>query len=326
MDSRLIWQRPDLRAYQGLYTNAAHNEFLQEWAELGIVGLFLFMTLVGLAFYALLKDMRWVRPAFLPDPRDAGRPAAGLAGAGADELLAATPRRGADLLPAAARRGAGETDAAGGRGLPVTEHGKRPADLTPGRADDDQGDGGWGWRCACRAPLAVALGVLLLAAALAWAAVVPWRPVRAQSEYARAVAAEGIDPKLADAHYQRIIAIDPAMTNARSRYSDWLIKQGRAAEGLAELQEVRRRLNSNELWEREARGLEALGKKEEALKAMGNVLQTAVARAPDERDELPKRPLTPVGISDFKFQIGMHEYRICFFIFVPLISDLEFFI
>ena len=59
MDSRLVWDRPDLRVYQGMYTNAAHNEILQQWAELGIVGLFLFLTLNGLAFYSLLRGIAW---------------------------------------------------------------------------------------------------------------------------------------------------------------------------------------------------------------------------------------------------------------------------
>ena len=44
-------------AYQGRWTNAAHNELLQAWAELGIVGVALLVALLAAAWFALLKDL-----------------------------------------------------------------------------------------------------------------------------------------------------------------------------------------------------------------------------------------------------------------------------
>lgn len=51
--SPLLFSRPDLMAYAGSYTNAAHNEVLQLWAELGIFGLATMVFIVAL-FY---KDL-----------------------------------------------------------------------------------------------------------------------------------------------------------------------------------------------------------------------------------------------------------------------------
>lgn len=267
MDSRLIWDRPDLRIYQGLYTNAAHNEFLQQWSELGLPGLFLFMALLGLAFYALLKDLRWCdRPSFLTRATLAALLLAWLVQAQMNFSLQhpAGALTFYTLLLAAALE---KRSRPAGPDFPSLSMENGPLII---RIDVKSMTQPTAFGAALSLPrwLAAGLGATVLAGALGWAVTQPWRPVRAQNEYARAVNAELISPDMANARYRRVIEIDPDMTNARSHYSDWLIKQGRAAEGLAELKVVRRRLNSNELWEREARGLAALGKTDEARKAM----------------------------------------------------------
>ena len=68
----------------------------------------------------------------------------------------------------------------------------------------------------------------------------------------------------------RALEIDPDLTDARSRYSQFLVERNTpeaAAEALKQLHEVRKRLNSSELWEREAQALWLLGREEEAARA-----------------------------------------------------------
>ena len=90
----------------------------------------------------------------------------------------------------------------------------------------------------------------------------------AQREYREGVLLEKSDLAGAKRHFERALELDPNAQDVRSHYSDWLIERGQAAKGLDELKIVRQRLNSYELWEREARGLRALGRQDEARRAM----------------------------------------------------------
>jgi hypothetical protein len=92
------------------------------------------------------------------------------------------------------------------------------------------------------------------------------RPVRAQREYHRAALARA--PIAAEAHFLNALEIDPHLSDCRSRYSQWLLEQGRAEDCLYQLQIVRERLNSNELWLRQAQALEKLGRKDDAEQAL----------------------------------------------------------
>ncbi len=53
MPSELVMANPELAPYAGSWTNAAHNSLLQTWSELGIVGVFLLVSLAGCAMMAM---------------------------------------------------------------------------------------------------------------------------------------------------------------------------------------------------------------------------------------------------------------------------------
>lgn len=267
MDSRLLWNRPELRLYQGLYTNAAHNELLQTWAELGIVGLFLFLSLIGLAFHSLLRGIQWAdTQSFLIRATLAGLLLAWLVQAQmnfsfqhpAGALTFYTLLFAVALEKKTRSRASSFPSLSLDYGLLVVRVDVQS--MTKPTAV--------GLMFRLPGPLAIGLGVALLAGVLAWGLVVRTRPVRAQREYRLGAEAEKkLDRAAADAHFRQALALDPNAQDVRSHYSDWLIRTGHPQEGLAQLKIVRRRLNSNELWEREARGLAALGLRDQALQA-----------------------------------------------------------
>lgn len=53
-----VRENPELARYAHRWTNAAHNEILQSWAETGIVGLLLLLALVGGALYIAIRRMK----------------------------------------------------------------------------------------------------------------------------------------------------------------------------------------------------------------------------------------------------------------------------
>ncbi|MCX7766448.1 MAG: O-antigen ligase family protein, partial [Candidatus Sumerlaeia bacterium] len=57
--SPLILASPSLAPYAGCYTNAAHNELLQTWAELGILGLTSFLFLIAVFCWQLFQDLKY---------------------------------------------------------------------------------------------------------------------------------------------------------------------------------------------------------------------------------------------------------------------------
>ena len=48
--SPIVMNDPKLARYSSTWTNAAHNDVLQAWAETGIVGVFILVAMVGCAF------------------------------------------------------------------------------------------------------------------------------------------------------------------------------------------------------------------------------------------------------------------------------------
>jgi tetratricopeptide (TPR) repeat protein len=130
-----------------------------------------------------------------------------------------------------------------------------------------------GLACLLPRSLAVAVGIVIILGVAAWAPL-RWRPVLSQREYQLGVEAEqrALNQSAA-AHFRRSIELDPNDTNCQSHYSDWLIGQGRPQEALDQLALVRRRLNSNELWTRQARALTALGRTSESQQAYQTYLK-----------------------------------------------------
>ena len=264
MDSALTWENPELRVYQGVWTNAAHNVFLQAWSELGAVGLFLLLALLGAAFFALLKDLDRARTrGVLTRAAIAGMLAAWIA-QGQVNFVLQTPSGalvfyGILLAVALERRTRPERTPmpplrveTGWAALRVDWHTMRKPNAVGG---------------ALLLPpqVAIPLGALLLAAAVAWA---PMRlaPVRAQREYRRA--REAPTAEMAWPHYRRGLEIDPGLVDLRSNYSQWLVDNGKPDAALKEIAIVRERLASNELYLREAQAQAQLGEVEKARAAM----------------------------------------------------------
>ncbi|MDI6783957.1 MAG: O-antigen ligase family protein, partial [bacterium] len=64
-----VIENPKMRLYAGEYTNAAHNEFLHTWSELGILGVILLLFLIG-SFFFSAKRMLSENSAFRIPPFD----------------------------------------------------------------------------------------------------------------------------------------------------------------------------------------------------------------------------------------------------------------
>lgn len=266
MKSALIVGDPALMKYQGAWTNAAHNIFLQLWSELGIVGLFVFIVAIVLVYHSLLsKISRAPRPEFLVRMTLAGVFTAFLA-QGMMNFVLEHPAGAFTfylLLAAVIAEREGRD-----RNAPM------PPLVLPAGPLLLQID----WQTMRKptalgvsfsiAPwIATLLAFVLLAGSIA---VLPSirRPLLAQNEYAKARSARqaGFAAK-EEEHLVRALEIDPWATGARSRYSEFLVEQNRAEEALEQLALVRRRLNSSELYDRESRALAQLGRIQEAKDA-----------------------------------------------------------
>ncbi|MCE5228203.1 O-antigen ligase family protein [bacterium] len=263
MDSALIWGRPDLMVYQGRWTNAAHNIFMQAWAELGIVGCALLIALIAVMYFVLLHDLdRARRPGLLIRTTLAGLLTAWVV-QGQVNFVLQTPVGAlcffGMLLAILVERA--------GRGDPRLPPLRFETDWLAIRID---------WRTMRRPTavgvaallpnrVAVSIGVLLIICALAFAPSA-LAPVRAQREYRLGTIAS--TPQEAEEHFKRGLEIDPNAQDLRSHYSSWLLDQGRPAESLDEIKIVRQRLNSFELFSREARAYGMLGRNDKANAAM----------------------------------------------------------
>jgi O-antigen ligase len=280
MDSAWAKARPDLAPYQGIYTNAAHNELLQAWAELGVVGLALLLAIFALAYRSLLSEIdRAAAPDFFIRATLAGLLTAWIAQAQMNFAL--QQPTGALCLYAILAATLIESDLRSRRaGMPplVNESGllettlewesmRRPTAIGVALRLPDR----WARRA----------GWTLAAAAAFWMA---WqaRPVIAQREYRRAMEALNTgDGPAALGHFKDALDLDPGAVDIRSRLSDVLINAAhQPAAGLEQLALTRRRLNSSELFLREARAWEQLGQPDKAKLAM-DAYRRRVGAAPN---------------------------------------------
>ena len=120
-------------------------------------------------------------------------------------------------------------------------------------------------------------------------------PVRAQRHYmlAKRHQLTGAAPSV-ESHYVMALDIDPEASDIRSAYSAWLINERHRPEaGLAQLEIVRRRLNSPELYEREAR---ALATARRGREGRGCDAGTLSARVGGARGFGAQRTMTPAGV------------------------------
>ncbi|MBI3737068.1 O-antigen ligase family protein [Candidatus Sumerlaeota bacterium] len=268
MKSALLDGKPGLLVYQGKWTNAAHNIYLQSWGELGIGGLFILLAVVVFAYHSLLSEIRWcARSEFLPRMTLAGMLTAWLA----HGVMNFSLQQPAGALCFYFLMFAIIAEAECRKSSP-----KMPAFVL---------DRGWfrlriDWR-EMKRPLSAGLSFQLSPQTSLYSALIPFacavallpllqRPISAQNEYrkARELERRGSLPEEQERHMKYALGYYPWETGCRSHYSEWLVAHGRPQDALDQLQIVRRRLNSPELWEREARALTQLGKKAEAQKAM----------------------------------------------------------
>lgn len=296
MKSPLLERRADLARYQGQWTNAAHNVFLQTWSELGVIGLGVLLWMLGAAFASLLKGITLARIGeFYIRMTLTAMLAAWLAHAMMNFALQQPSGAitlylllAAVVIEERSRRGRPRTPPLVSQSGPLTWR----VDFV----EMDRRPDSFGIALPVSRGTATAASVLLIAAALLATAQI-WRPVRAHNAYAvahqsrlvkeRALAAGdfALASQAATGEEQMLrltLALDPWATGARSRYSEFLVEQRRPNEALAQLERVRRRLNSSELYHREARALAQLGRNKEAeekLAAFADRLRTSNASA-----------------------------------------------
>ncbi|MEN6625381.1 MAG: O-antigen ligase family protein [Candidatus Sumerlaeia bacterium] len=263
MDSALIWDDPNLRAYQGRWTNAAHNIFMQAWAELGMIGLATLIALLATLYFVLLKNLdRARRTGLMIRVALAGLLTAWIVQSQVNFLLQ-TPVGMlcfyAMILAVLVEKG--------DRGDPKMPPYRFETDHFAIRVDWRNMRRPTGLGIAALLPnwLAIGAGALFILGVIAC---IPKAiaPVRAQREYHRGVIAP--TPELAEQHFLEGLAIDPDAQDLRSHYSEWLVKQGRGEDALKQLAIVRKRLNSWELFDREARAYALLGQTDKAKQSI----------------------------------------------------------
>lgn len=268
--SELVAQDPELRKYLGAWTNAGHNEILQTWSELGAPGLFVFLALIALAYQSLLSGIRWrPRLEYLQRMALVGLLTAWLAQSMMNFTLQ-TPVGALSLIFILWGAWVESRVRAGlSRDVPlVTDYGPCRVTIEVREMSRFKSVG-----VALRPglPGAEIVAVIPLALALALAVPALHRPARAQTEYARARRAD--NPEAVERRLKYALELDPRATGVRSFYSDWLIRNGEPKEGLDQLKEVRKRLDSTELFEREARAWAQLNEPKKAAKAMAEYRQ-----------------------------------------------------
>jgi O-antigen ligase len=290
--SALVENDERLAPYAGSWTNAAHNDLLQVWSETGILGVFLLVGLVGVAFF----EMNRLR-------KEERSPGNRLVLAGAMAMLTAfcvqaqmnfpleLPVSSALFVvllgvPVVLPRRSGVRDLL----MPVWR------DFGPLRIGIMLKNMQWptefhvGFQ-AGRALTTVFVAVVLVAGGWgAWGATAPLRSsVVYRGVYEGMRRPEGLaspaQVEILVRQARRALAIDPRNIDCRSGLTDLLVRTGRHSEALAELPEVRRRLNAFEVFLREAVALDATGRGEEALAAWRELF----VRRPQLIEQFPDR-------------------------------------
>lgn len=273
MRSGLLEGRPELQQYEGNWTNAAHNGLLQAWSELGAAGMLALVLMVALAFHSLLKDIRWSRRREFIVRASLASLLGAICAQSMMNFVLQHPTGLISfytiLLAVIAEKNMRRHAAA----MPPLVVEKGWALLT---LDWKSMERAMGVGLAFRPPRWVALsGGILAWACVAVVFALLTRPVLAEREYglSSTFRMRG-DPIQEEAHILKALRLNPWSTGCRSRYVEFLLEEKRPAEALVQLKKVRTRLSSRELWQREARALDALGRHSEAELAYRHYLDS----------------------------------------------------
>lgn len=273
--SELVLNNPDLRPYSGSWTNAAHNDLLEFWAELGIPGAFLLVLLVAVSIKqhwdrlqagtsngnAVILSMSLAAIVAICLQSQMNFPLQLPVSTVLFFLLLGTPF----LLPV---KGHETRDLQ----VPVERH-YGPVALgirMKNMAYPTEVSLRWvGEQPGVAKGLAVGMVVLMLLPA--WWSLQPLRAdivYRDVRERKLRAAVMGMTPDAARAIFEgsnRVLAIWPGHVDCRSAYQDALVEAGRYEEVLVQTPLVLKKLNATEVYVRRAVALEALGRGGEAI-------------------------------------------------------------
>ncbi|MCX7013938.1 MAG: O-antigen ligase family protein, partial [Candidatus Sumerlaeota bacterium] len=278
--SPLVLANPRLAPMAGSWTNAAHNDLLQSWAELGVAGPALLLLLFILTFIALSRGMR---PDGDRDKTDGRIAALAALAAFAVDMQMSFPLEMAHssliLMMIAGLSIVLAPDQVGYRFPDLCfeyDWGRLTAELATFRRP-----GAIRMEPRPHPRLAIAVGLLLCLPLVALEFRADERRLASDIEYRRA--AEARDQAyamaqvagpyslevetafgVADERFRRALALWPNNHDCRSAYSEMLVREGRGAEALEQISIVMKRLNAWELHLRKARALWEIGDRETA--------------------------------------------------------------
>jgi O-antigen ligase len=268
----LVYNNPSLAMYSGSWTNAAHNEVLQTWAELGIVGVFLLLAIVAASLMATMRRLRQF-------------PSAGTAmllAASASGLLAIVLQAQMNFplqlplssflfilllaMPVLLPRSVAEPAEL----LVPVERPYGPLQVGVTMLNMSHPIMVF-FRLELPRAMAAVVPVLVLAVALAasWQAVQPlhadiaYRPVREARLRLRQSGQPAASENLI-AMARGVLAIWPGHVDCRSALQDMLLLKSRFEEVVEETPLVLQRLNATEVYARREAALRALGREQEA--------------------------------------------------------------
>ncbi|CAN5196712.1 hypothetical protein BH09SUM1_BH09SUM1_07500 [soil metagenome] len=262
--SKILIANPDLSRYAGAWTNAAHNEVLQFWSELGIVGVALLVLLIALSMRVSIQRLR-AGPSF---------GTAVILAAGMACLVAQCVQSQMNFplqlpvslmqfylllaLPIILPKSAAEEYV---MNVPIER------EMGPLLLGVTMKNMAYPSELNLRARGNVAkMGVILCAALLAALAIRPAiERLRGDREYRLFRDAAGFGPSGEQlARAERVLEIWPGHVDCRSAYQDLLLRMKRYEDVLTQTPIVLERLNASEVYGRRAEALIALGREAEA--------------------------------------------------------------
>ncbi len=301
VQSELVRLDPKLQVYSHRWTNAAHNDILQTWAETGVVGLAVALATIGTVFHALIRRCRrerlgnrlilwatglalgaWVLQAQMNFPLQMPVGTLWLV------LLASVPvvlpprslSAPPDMLVPV------EMGRAGLRLTVYLRNMRRPCRMA---LEIDWSQGG-------RAAAGVILfGLVLVTGWIGVRGLTAQVALRKGKEKAMLVT----DPRVAfspagsrevlratEPHFREALAQWPWLTDARSAWTDLLVRAGEWEKALEQNARVRRRLDATEVYFREAWSRLNLGQ-EAAAREAWVVIRRRSVDVDQNRDGLP---------------------------------------